>query len=83
MNACRKATTASSVPAIGVHKPAISSIPTPTMSTSGIAVPKAGKPSNGVKPLEINTIPGANRSRRRPIPGAPRANVEKSRRTDA
>src|SRR6185369_4217690 len=72
---------ASSVPAIGVHKPTSRSIPTQLMKTSNIASPTGGCPRNEVKASETKARPEANRSRRRPTPGEPLANVEKSRRT--
>jgi hypothetical protein len=69
-------------PATGVHKPGNNSAPAAMFSTPGMAVPIASPPLNACSPLAIAAAPPAIRSRSRPAPGAPRAKVEKSRRTN-
>jgi hypothetical protein len=80
-NAFQSAMTATSAPAMGVHKPASRSIPTQVVRADSIADPSGGPLSSFVMPCTINAIPAANRINRRPIPGEPWANVENSRRT--
>ena len=65
------------VPAMGVHKPAISSIPAANKSTAGIVTLKGGGSLHSLK-LEraIRTDPTTKRMRSKPVPGQPPANVE-------
>jgi len=79
--ACTNARIASSVPAIGVHKPTITSSPTAMVITCSVAGPNGGAPRNARTPRATTPIPAARRSKSRPSPGAPPAKFEKSRRT--
>jgi hypothetical protein len=79
--ACANASSASSVPAIGVHKPARRSNPTTIVTTCSVAGPKAGAPRNSRIARPATPMPAAKRSNSRPSPGAPPAKFEKSRRT--
>jgi len=79
--ALHSAMTATSAPAMGVHKPASKSIPTHVVTAGSIADPSGGPLSSFVMSCTINAIPAASRINRRPMPGEPWANVENSRRT--
>jgi hypothetical protein len=71
--------TATSAPAMGVHKPASKSIPVAIASTS--ATGSIGGPVRSLmSPEAITLIPAISRSKRRPAPGQPQANVENRRR---
>jgi len=72
------------VPAMGVHKPAITSIPAPNKSTAGTVTFSGGRSLHRLKPARtISTEPTTTRMRSKPAPGQPPANVEYSRRNDA
>ena len=72
------------VPTIGVHKPAISSIPAPIKNTAGIVTFIGGRSLHSLKPARtIRTEPTTTRMRSNPAPGQPPANVEYSRRNYA
>ncbi len=74
---------ATEVPAIGVHKPRISSIPAPIKSTAGIVTFIGGRSLHSLKPARtINAEPTTTRMRSNPVPGQPPANVEYKRRND-
>ena len=77
--ACHSAMTAVSAPAMGVHKPANRSMPAPVVATCSVADPSGGPPRSAAIPWTINTIPATSLINRRPAPGNPWANVEKSR----
>src|SRR5208283_523641 len=74
------ASTATSVPTMGVHKPAISRSPAAIESTWSMAGPIGGPARSAVTPWIAKAVPATTRIIRRPTPGAPCANVEKSRR---
>ena len=75
--------TAVEVPAMGVHKPAISRIPVPIKSTAGIVTFIGGRSPDSLKPARtISAEPTTARMRSKPAPGQPPANVEYSRRND-
>lgn len=78
--ACTNARIASSVPAMGVHKPAMTSSPTAIVTTCSVAGPKGGAPRNASTPRAVTPMPTARRSKSKPSPGAPPAKFEKSRR---
>jgi len=69
-------------PATGVQNPGNNSAPAAMFSTPGTADPIARPPLSARSPLMIAAAPPALRSKSRPAPGAPRAKVEKSRRTN-
>jgi hypothetical protein len=72
------------VPAMGVHKPAITSIPAPNKSTAGTVTFMGGRSLHSLKLARtISTEPTTTRMRSKPAPGQPPANVEYSRRNDA
>jgi hypothetical protein len=72
------------VPAMGVHKPAISSIPAPNKSTAGTVTLSGGGSLHSLKPARtMSTEPTTARMRSKPAPGQPPANVEYSRRNHA
>jgi len=73
--------TASSVPATGVHKPIRRSSPTTISTTFRVASPKEGAPPNSRTPRVTTPIPAVTRSNSKPSPGAPPAKFEKSLRT--
>jgi hypothetical protein len=71
---------ATSDPAIGVHKPATRRLP-PTMAIpAGSNVPVPGSILSQLNARMKRTIPAVSRSSSRPKPGPPGANVENSRR---
>jgi len=71
---------ATEVPAMGVHKPRISSIPAPIKSTAGIHTFMAGSAHSLKLARTINAEPTTRRMRSKPVPGQPPANVEYKRR---
>jgi hypothetical protein len=73
-------TAATSAPATGVHSPARMNSPRTAPQTSN---PFAGVPLRMASPLCNRTAPVTRRCMRRPKPGQPSANVEKSRCTRA
>jgi hypothetical protein len=79
-NTFHNAPQATSTPVIGVQRPASNSIPRPAVSSSMRAVPSGRVPRSPSIPDTTSPTPAAKRMRRSPTPGAPRANVEKSRR---
>jgi hypothetical protein len=71
---------ATEVPTMGVHKPAIRRIPDPIKSTAGIVAFRGGS-LQSLEPARItNAEPTTARIRSRPMPGQPPANVEYKRR---
>jgi hypothetical protein len=69
------------VPAMGVHKPAISSTPAANKSTAGIVTSIGGGSLHSLKLARaIRTEPTTKRMRSKPVPGQPPANVEYRRR---
>jgi len=65
------------VPAMGVHKPAISRIPAPIKSTAEIVTVMGGGSLHNLELARtISTEPTTNRMRSKPAPGQPPANVE-------
>jgi hypothetical protein len=79
--ACQNAMTDTSVPAMGVHRPASRRIPTAVVTACSMNGPGGGSPSSCVTPRTMDAIPAASLINSRPIPGNPWANVENSRRT--
>ena len=73
--------TANAAPDAGVHKPGTSSAPAAIAKAAGTASPMGGPVLKTVIAWVIAEAPPASRRIRRPAPGAPRAKVEKSRRT--
>src|SRR4029077_6610651 len=72
---------ATDVPAMGVHRPKISSVPAPIKSTAGIVTFIVGRLLHSRKPARtISTEPTTTRMRSNPVPGQPPANVEYNRR---
>ena len=72
------------VPAMGVHKPAITSIPAPNKRIEGTDTFRDLGSLHSLKPARtISTEPTTTRMRSKPAPGQPPANVEYSRRNDA
>jgi hypothetical protein len=72
---------ATSAPAMGVHKPAPRRSPAATASTCAMTDVTGSPPRSAATPRKIIAAPATSRMIRRPEPGEPRANVEKSRRT--
>jgi len=71
-------------PAIGVHKPTISSIPAPIKSAVGIVTFMGGRSFHSLELARtISTEPTTTRMRSKPVPGQPPANVEYKRRNNA
>ena len=69
------------VPAMGVHKPAISSIPAPIKSTAGIVTFIGGRSLPSFRLARTTSAePTTTRMRSNPAPGQPPANVEYNRR---
>jgi len=68
--------TAASVPAMGVHKPAINSNPAPVVITDSTVRKIEGWLDSLAASRTINAIPATRRMSRRPAPGQPWANVE-------
>jgi hypothetical protein len=65
------------VPAMGVHNPAINSIPAPIKSTAGIATFMGGGSLHSLKLARTTSAePTTKRMRSKPMPGQPPANVE-------
>ena len=71
---------ARSTPAMGVHKPASRSIPAAIARTCITAMLVGGALCSSIILRTSNAMPTTRRMSRRPAPGQPRANVEKSRR---
>jgi hypothetical protein len=72
-------TITTNVPVMGVHKPATRSIPA-AVSTMGRTMPSdGGSASSSLTPSLIKKLPVTKRRRRRPLPGQPSGNTEKSR----
>jgi hypothetical protein len=69
------------VPAMGVHKPTINSIPAPIKSTAGIVTFIGGRSLHSLKLARTTSEePTTKRMRSKPVPGQPPANVEYNRR---
>jgi len=69
------------VPAMGVHKPAITNIPAPNNRIEGTVTLRDGGSLHSLRPARtISTEPTTTRMRSKPTPGQPPANVEYSRR---
>src|SRR5215469_13030635 len=72
------------VPAMGVHKPAISRIPAPIRRMAGIITFTGGGSLNSViLAPAASAEPATTRIRSNPVPGQPPANDEYRRRKDA
>src|SRR5208282_365710 len=72
---------ATKVPAMGVHKPAISRTPAPIKSIAGMITFKGGGSLHSDKPARTTSAePATTRIRSNPVPGQPPANVEYKRR---
>lgn len=77
-------TMAMEIPAIGVHKPTISSIPPAIKSTVGIVPPTLGGSHHSLQLARTTSaVPTTKRRRSKPVPGQPPANVEYKRRNFA
>jgi hypothetical protein len=69
------------VPAMGVHKPTINSIPAPIRSTAGTVSFMGGRWLQSLKLARTTSAePTTKRMRSKPVPGQPPANVEYNRR---
>jgi hypothetical protein len=69
------------VPAMGVHKPTINSIPAPIKSTAGTVSFMGGRSLHSLKLARTTSEePTTKRMRSKPVPGQPPANVEYNRR---
>jgi hypothetical protein len=65
------------VPAMGVHKPTINSIPAPIKSRAGIVTFIGGGSLHSLKLARTTSEePTTKRMRSKPVPGQPPANVE-------
>jgi len=71
---------ATSIPATGVHRPANKNIPAPIASRDNMGGPIDGPPHDLAASRSIIATPATTRSRSRPAPGQPWANVEYNRR---
>ncbi len=75
---------ATEVPAMGVHKPAISRNPAPIKNMAGMVTLMGGGSLHSVMPARTTSAePATTRIRSNPVPGQPPANVEYRRRKDA
>jgi len=73
---------ATEVPAMGVHKPAIRRIPAPIESTAAIVTFVGGSLQSLELARTSSAEPTTTRMRSRPMPGQPPANVEYKRRNN-
>ena len=80
---CPISIAATSVPAIGVHRPGTIRMPDPARSTHVNVTPTGRSPLRTVIALISRAEPTTSRIRSRPIPGQPPANVEYKRRKKA
>jgi hypothetical protein len=67
---------------MGVHKPAISSIPAPIKSTAAIVTFAGGSLDSVELARTTSAEPTTKRRRSKPVPGQPLANVEYKRRNE-
>src|SRR5215469_834093 len=81
---CQVSLSATMIPAIGVHKPAINRVPAASKNTAGRVTLMGGGSLQSAKPARTtSTDPTTSRIRSNPEPGQPPANVEYRRRKDA
>ena len=81
-NMDHSSTITTKIPVTGVHKPTKRSIPA-AVSTNSLMIPADGGPSSSpVTPSLIKRMPETIRRSRRPLPGHPFGNIEKSRCTE-
>jgi len=78
---CPNASKATSVPAIGVHRPGIRRIPDPARNAEVIVVCVGGLLHRVELARTTSAEPPIRRMRSKPMPGQPLANVEYNRRT--
>ena len=74
---------ATEVPTMGVHNPAIRRMPAPIASTAGMVTFKGGSIHSLEAARTTSAEPITKRRRSKPVPGQPPANVEYRRRNDA
>ncbi len=79
---CQISVKATSVPAIGVHRPGIRRIPHPTKNAEVIVVLIGGSLQSVELARIISAEPTTERMRIKPKPGQPPANVEYNRRKE-
>ena len=72
--------TVTSIPAIGVHKPASRRVPPAIPITAGAACPMEAPARRMKNPWVTRTLPATSRMNKRPAPGQPSAKVENRRR---
>jgi len=72
---------ATEVPTMGVHNPAIKRMPAPMASTAGMVTFKGGSVHSLEAARTTSAEPITKRMKSKPAPGQPPANVEYSRRT--
>jgi hypothetical protein len=67
---------------MGVHKPTRRSIPAAVSSNGRMTTGHWAPPNSSATPSSIRKMPETNRTSRRPLPGQPFGNIEKSRCTE-